>query len=52
MSTLCLYALQDFRLDVFLKERCDLGVEVGAEGAEETGVAIRGDAALCGFVDK
>ena len=42
MSALRLHALEDFRLDVFLKERFDLGVEVGAEGAEGTGVAILG----------
>ena len=40
MSALGLHALEDFRLDVFLKERFDFGVEVGAEGAEGTGVAI------------
>ncbi len=33
MSALGLHVLEDFRLDVFLKERFDFGVEVGAEGA-------------------
>lgn len=42
MSALGLHVLEDFRLDVFLKERFDFGVEVGAEGAERSGVAILG----------
>ena len=42
MSALGLHALENFRLDVFLKERFDFGVEVGAEGAEGSGVAILG----------
>ena len=40
MSALGLHALENFRLDVFLKERFEFGVEVGAEGAEGSGVAI------------
>ena len=42
MSALRLHVLQHFRLDVFLKERFDFGVEVGAEGAEGSGVTIFG----------
>ena len=42
MSALCLHVLEDFRLDVFLKERLDFGMEVGAEVAEGSGVAILG----------
>lgn len=37
---LCLHVSQPFRRDVFLKERGDAGVEVGAEGAERVAVAI------------
>ena len=40
MPALCLHISQPFRLDVFLKERGDTNVEVGAEGAEGGGVAI------------
>lgn len=40
MSALGLHVPEDFRLDVFLKERFDFGMEVGAEGAEGSGVAI------------
>ena len=40
MSALGLHALENFRLDVFLKVRFDFGVEVGAEGAEGSGIAI------------
>ena len=40
MSALGLHVLEDFRLDVFLKERFDFGVEVGAESAEGSGIAI------------
>lgn len=42
MPALCLHVSQPFRRDVFLKERGDAGVEVGAEGAERGGVAIAG----------
>lgn len=42
MPALRLHVLESFRRDVFLKERCDAGVEVGAEGAERGGVAIAG----------
>ena len=42
MSTLGLHVLEDFRLDVFLKERFDFGMEVGAEGTERSRVAICG----------
>lgn len=42
MPALCLHILESFRRDVFLKERCDAGVEVGAEGAERGGVATAG----------
>ena len=40
MPALCLHISQPFRRDVFLKERGDTSVEVGAEGAEGGGVAI------------
>ena len=42
MPALRLHVPQPFRRDVFLKERGDAGVEVGAEGAERGGVAIAG----------
>ena len=42
MPALRLHVLENFRLDVFLKERFDFGVKVGAEGAEGNGVAIFG----------
>ena len=42
MPALRLHVSQPFRRDVFLKERGDAGVEVGAEGAERGGVAIAG----------
>lgn len=42
MPALGLHVLESFRRDVFLKERCGAGVEVGAEGAERVGVAIAG----------
>ena len=42
MSALGLHVLEDFRLDVFLKERFDFCVEVSAEGTEGSGVAILG----------
>ena len=37
-----LHVAQPFRRDVFLKERGDAGVKVGADGAERGGVAIGG----------
>lgn len=40
MPALCLHVSQPFRRDVFLKERGDTGMEVGAEGAERGGFAI------------
>lgn len=40
MPALGLHVSQPFRRDVFLKERGDAGVEVGAEGAERDGVAV------------
>lgn len=40
MPALCLHVPQPFRRDVFLKERGDTSMEVGAEGAEGVGVAI------------
>lgn len=42
MLALRLHVPQPFRRDVFLKERGDAGVEVGAEGAERGGIAIAG----------
>lgn len=42
MPALGLHGAQPFRRDVFLKERRDAGVEVGADGAERGGVAIGG----------
>ena len=42
MPALGLHIAQPFRRDVFLKERGDAGVEVGADGAERGGVAIGG----------
>lgn len=52
MPTLCLHILESFRRDVFLKERCDAGVEVGTEGAERVGVAIAGCESLNGGIDE
>ena len=40
MPALCLDVSKLFRRDVFLKERGDAGMEVGAEGAERGGVAV------------
>ena len=40
MPTLCLDVSEPFRRDVFLKERGDAGMEVGAEVAERSGVAV------------
>ena len=42
MPALGLHGTQPFRRDVFLKERRDAGVEVGADGAERGGAAIGG----------
>ena len=40
MPALSLHTSQYFRLDVFLKERFDFGMEVCAEDAEGDGVAL------------
>ena len=40
MPALCLDISKLFRRDVFLKERGDASMEVGAEGAERGGVAV------------
>ena len=40
MPALCLDVSELFRRDVFLKERGDASMEVGAEGAERGGVAF------------
>ena len=40
MPTLCLNVSEPFRRDVFLKERGDAGMEVGAQVAERGGVAV------------
>ena len=40
MPALCLDVSESLRRDVFLKERGDAGIEVGAEGAERGGVAV------------
>lgn len=54
MPALCLHILESFRRDVFLKERCDAGVEVGTEGAERVlvGVAIAGCESLNWGIDE
>ncbi len=63
MPALGLHVSQPLRRDVFLEERGDAGVEVGADGAERGRVAIAGwvslfldwgigegwDASLCHF---
>ena len=51
MAALCLHILESFRRDVFLKERCDAGVEVSTEGAERVGVAIAGCESLDWGID-
>ena len=40
MPALCLDVSELFRRDVFLKERGDAGMEVGAYGTERGGVAF------------
>lgn len=40
MAALCLDIPEPFRRDVFLKERGDAGMEIGAEVAERSGVAM------------
>ena len=40
MPALCLDISEPFRRDVFLKERGDAGMEVGADVAERSGVAV------------
>lgn len=46
MPALCLHIPKSFRRHVFLEECRDLGVELGAQGAEGGGVAIAAGALL------
>ena len=40
MPALCLDVSEPLRRDVFLKERGDAGMEIGADVAERSGVAV------------